>query len=80
MEHDHLNKPNRTTNRGAGWRRDTDTGMSWLLPVLAVGALLLAGLLYFANIGDRESNTQVGQNTERPASPATKPSTPPKQQ
>jgi hypothetical protein len=78
MERDNLN--NRINNRD-DVRHDATT--NWLWPILGIGALLIAGLLFFGNMGDRPNNTQVGQNVERPTTTMpTTPTTPttPKQQ
>jgi hypothetical protein len=82
MERDNLNKRINSRTDREGVRHDSDT-TNWLWPILGIGVLLLAGLLFFGNMGDRPNNTQVGQNVERPTTPKTTPTTPattPKQQ
>jgi hypothetical protein len=39
----------------------------WLWPLVGLGALLLAGLLFFGTMAPDRSNTQLSQNAERPA-------------
>ena len=56
-------------------RHEVEGGMSMLWPVLAIGALLVAGMLFFTGPTDKQSTTQVGQNVERPVTPNTTPKT-----
>lgn len=74
-----MERDNVTTNHAAGkddgWTRYRDESKRWLWPVLAMGALLFAGLLYLGNIADRQPSTQVIVE----ATPTTKPNTSPTQ-
>lgn len=54
--------------------REGEYGMVW--PIVVVIAVLVAGLLFFGSPRTDQPSTQVGQNTERPATPNTTPSTP----
>jgi hypothetical protein len=81
MEQEHLNpRPRRSEYvrdelRDETLQRDgSDRG--WLWPAVALAAILIAGLLFFANMGDR-TNTQVSEKAERPA-PTTPNTTTPK--
>jgi hypothetical protein len=71
MEHEHLNprpRPSDTVRdelRNKALQRDVDE-RGWLWPAVALVALLIAGLLFFGNMGDERPNTQVGQNVEQP--------------
>ena len=57
-----VNDPLATDTRPRADINDPETSY-W--PFLAIGAALLAGLLYFSFMADTP-NTQVGQQTERP--------------
>jgi hypothetical protein len=74
---EHLNTPRRTpplndplvndplaTDTRARRHLDDDQTTYW--PFVAIGAALLAGILFFGSMADKP-NTQVGQQTERPA-------------
>ena len=60
--------------------RGIDSGSTHVWPIIAVVAVLVAGMLFFSSSRTDQPNTQVGQNVERPATPTTTPSTTPKQQ
>jgi hypothetical protein len=82
-DRDRLDVPPRDTVtedlRAKAWRRDVEDRANSVWPMVAVAAFLLAGLLFIANTFG-PSNTQVGQNVERPAistsPPVTSPPTP----
>lgn len=81
MEHDNLNPrrpvndPTRDGVRDASWRRESE-GSGWLWPVIGLGVLLIAGLLFFSNMGNDRPSGQVSQNVERSAPATPKPAAP----
>lgn len=51
-----------------------DTGYGYVGPIIALALLFLIGLFIFGNWGtSTQTGTQVGQNVERPSTPAPRP-------
>ena len=76
MENDHLTDPRRPSGdpirdriRDTRSRDETDGGFGFLWPAIAIGALILAAMLFLSS-GPERSNTQIGQNVERPVQTA----------
>ena len=73
------NNPNRIPDpdlpRGMSDPDLREGGSTFMWPVVAVVAALVAGLLFFGGSRTDQPSTQVGQNVERPATPNTAPKT-----